>query len=104
MADEEIQNDAVEVSLKAGGVFISHVHEDKSLADAFALLLRDATSGALETYSSSTTTGDGGIRYGTEWFQWIKDSISAADHVVALLTRSSLDRPWILFEAGLGIG
>ncbi len=83
-------------------MFISHVHEDKAVADAFALLLRDSTAGALEVYSSSDTSPGGGIKYGTEWFQWIKSSVGSADHVVALLTPNSLQRPWILFEAGLG--
>lgn len=89
-------------NVPAGGVFISHVHEDKQVADAFAVLIQDVTAGSVPTYSSSATAGDQGIKYGTEWFQWIRTRVDAADHVVAILTPNSLGRPWILFEAGLG--
>lgn len=86
-----------------GGVFISHVHEDQEIADAFATMIHDITAGAVPTFSSSSTSGSG-IKYGTEWFQWIRQSIDVADHIVALLTPNSLERPWILFETGLGKG
>lgn len=65
------------------------------------MLVHDVTAGAVETFSSSSRFPGQGIRYGDEWFRWIRSSIEVADHVVALLTPSSLDRPWILFEAGL---
>lgn len=89
-------------SPSTGGVFVSHVSEDKPIADAFTTLLRDATAGALNVYASTATTQDAGIRYGSEWFQWILERIERSDHVVALLTPRSTEKPWILFEAGLG--
>jgi hypothetical protein len=55
------------------GVFVSHVHEDRSLAEAFTLLIRDITAGSVAAYSSSDNTGDSGIKYGLEWFSWIKE-------------------------------
>src|ERR1700728_4360676 len=98
----EADSPVPEEDRSVGGIFISHVHEDRELASAFSILLRDITAGVLPTFSSSDRTADGGIRYGTEWFQWIKESIESSDHLVALLTPHSLERPWILFEAGLG--
>lgn len=92
----------VSPAIPPGGVFISHVHEDRSIADAFSVLIQDVTAGSVPTYSSSATSGDQGIKYGTEWFQWIRARVDAADHVVAILTPNSVGRPWILFEAGLG--
>lgn len=84
------------------GVFISHVNEDKPIADALEILVQDITAGAVRTFASSSRTPGQGIRYGDEWFQWIRSKIEVADHLVALLTPNSLGRPWILFEAGLG--
>jgi hypothetical protein len=86
----------------SGGVFISHIHEDREIAEAFADLVRDVTAGAVKTYASSSTAPHEGIRYGDEWYQWIRDRVEQADHVVALLTPRSVGKPWILFEAGLG--
>lgn len=93
---------AAPVAAKSSGVFVSHVHEDKPLADAFVQLIRDVTAGSVDAYSSSDNSGGAGIRYGHEWFDWIKERVDRADHVVALLTPTSVGRPWILFEAGLG--
>lgn len=96
--DEEPQIDRT----PSGGVFISHIHEDREIAEAFSTLVRDVTAGMVQTYSSSSTSSDAGIKYGDEWFQWIRDRVETADHVVALLTPRSVGKPWILFEAGLG--
>lgn len=100
MSESAAQNEPDPVSPAA--VFISHVHEDKPLADAFSILIQDITAGSVATFSSSDNSGVGGMRYGEEWFSWIKEKVDAADHVVALLTQNSVGRPWILFEAGLG--
>ncbi len=85
-----------------GGVFISHVHEDRAIADAFSTLVGDVTAGTVPTYASSSTSPLEGIQYGDEWFQWIRSKVESADHVVAILTPRSVGKPWILFEAGLG--
>ncbi|MDR6119113.1 hypothetical protein QE370_002297 [Aeromicrobium sp. SORGH_AS981] len=96
--DQETQT----ASTSSGGVFISHIHEDREIAEAFSTLVRDVTAGMVQTFASSSTSSDAGIKYGDEWFQWIKSRVENADHVVALLTPRSVDKPWILFEAGLG--
>jgi len=50
----------------SAGVFISHVHEDKPLADAFSILIQDITSpapsatrcaGSVASFSSSDNSG-----------------------------------------------
>ncbi len=93
---------ATEQAPQSGGVFISHIQEDRAIANAFALLVRDVTAGTVPTYSSSSTAAEEGIKYGDEWFQWIRNKVESADHIVALLTPRSVGKPWILFEAGLG--
>jgi len=100
----EIKEASVAPKPKAavGAVFISHVHEDEALAEAFGMLIQSVTAGAVPTYRSSSKNLGEGIQYGKEWFDWIIESVNEASHTVALITPASTGRPWILFEAGLG--
>jgi hypothetical protein len=85
-------------------VFISHDSRDADLAEAFDHLLTDASGGVVQTFRSSDQTGRAGIDYGEDWFSKITRTLSEASDVVALLTPNSVDRPWILFEAGFAVG
>lgn len=85
-------------------VFISHDSRDADLAEAFDHLLTDASGGVVQTFRSSDQTGRAGIDYGENWFSKITKTLSNATDVVALLTPNSVDRPWILFEAGFAVG
>jgi hypothetical protein len=96
------ENPTEALIVETGGVFISHVHEDAPLAQAFAQLVWDVTSAGVRTFSSTSTDLGAGIQYGEEWFKWIRASVERARQIVALITPNSVGRPWILFEAGLG--
>lgn len=85
-------------------VFISHDSRDADLAEAFDHLLTDASGGMIQTFRSSDQTGRAGIDYGEDWFSKITRTLAEASDVVALLTPNSVDRPWILFEAGFAVG
>lgn len=85
-------------------IFISHDHRDASLAESFANLLTDASGGFLKSFRSSDRKGGAGIEFGREWYGEIMDKINDATDVVALLTQHSVDRPWILYEAGVAKG
>ncbi len=85
-------------------IFISHDHRDSPLAEAFANLLTDASGGFLKSFRSSDRKGGAGIEFGAEWYSEIMGKISDATDVVALLTSNSIDRPWILYEAGVAKG
>ena len=85
-------------------VFISHDSRDADLAEAFDHLLTDASGGVIQTFRSSDQTGRAGIDYGEDWFSKITRTLADASDVVALLTPNSVDRPWILFEAGYAVG
>lgn len=84
-------------------VFISHDSRDARLAEHFSKLVKEATLSAIATFRS-TESGRGGIPYGDQWFPTIIKRINAASDVVCLLTKRSLGRPWILFEAGYAMG
>ncbi len=85
-------------------VFISHDHRDADLAEAFGNLLTDASGGVLQSFRSSDKKGTTGIEFGSEWYTAIMSKLGLATDVVALLTSHSLDRPWILYEAGVAKG
>ncbi len=85
-------------------VFISHDSRDADLAEAFANLLSDVSAGTLKSFRSSDKKGSSGIEFGTEWYKAIMSQLGDATDVVALLTRHSIDRPWILYEAGVAKG
>jgi len=85
-------------------VFISHDTRDAELAEEFGNLLRSASTGALKSFRSSDKKATQGIEYGSEWYPAIMEKIDEATDVVCLLTPHSVDRPWILYEAGVAKG
>jgi hypothetical protein len=85
-------------------VFISHDTRDADLAEAFSNLLKTVSAGVLKSFRTSDKKGSQGIEYGVEWYPEIIKNIQDASDVVCLLTENSIDRPWILFEAGMAKG
>jgi len=85
-------------------VFISHDTRDGELAEAFSNLLKSVSAGVLKSFRTSDRKGNQGIEYGVEWYPEIIKNIQGASDVVCLLTKRSVDRPWILFEAGMAKG
>lgn len=85
-------------------VFISHDSRDADIAEAFANLLSDVSAGTLKSFRSSDKKGNTGIEFGAEWYTSIMSQLGEATDVVALLTARSIDRPWILYEAGVARG
>lgn len=85
-------------------VFVSHDSRDADLAEAFANLLSDVSAGTLKSFRSSDKKGNSGIEFGAEWYAAIMSQLAEATDVVALLTAQSIDRPWILYEAGVAKG
>ncbi|HUA82097.1 MAG TPA: toll/interleukin-1 receptor domain-containing protein [Dyella sp.] len=85
-------------------VFISHDTRDAELAEAFSNLLKSVSAGVLKSFRTSDRRGNQGIEYGIEWYPEIIKNIQAASDVVCLLTERSVNRPWILFEAGMAKG
>lgn len=100
------KSDSAEKTVKSQQplVFISHDTKDADLAEEFSTLLRNSSAGALKSFRSSDKKGTQGIEYGLEWYPAIMDKIDEASDVVCLLTQNSVDRPWILYEAGVAKG
>ncbi|MDR3714780.1 MAG: hypothetical protein P4L51_18345 [Puia sp.] len=85
-------------------VFISHDTKDAEIAEAFSKLLSSVSAGVLKSFRSSDRKGTQGIEYGVEWFPEIMRKLDEASDIVCLLTQTSVDRPWILYEAGVAKG
>jgi hypothetical protein len=85
-------------------VFISHDGRDADLAEAFSKLLKSVSAGMLKSFRSSDKKGTEGIEFGDEWYKTLMSKLDKASDVVCLLTERSLDRPWILYEAGVAKG
>lgn len=85
-------------------VFISHDSRDADIAETFANMLSDVSAGTLKSFRSSDKKGNTGIEFGAEWYTSIMSQLGDATDVVALLTARSIDRPWILYEAGVARG
>jgi hypothetical protein len=85
-------------------IFISHDTRDAELAEAFGKLLSNTSAGVLKSFWSSDRKGSRGIEYGVEWYPELMRKLNSASDIVCLLTQRSLDRPWILYEAGVARG
>jgi hypothetical protein len=85
-------------------VFISHDSRDAEIAEAFSKLLKSVSAGMIRTFRSSDKKGKDGIDFGDEWYKRLMDKLQSTSDVVCLFSERSLDRPWILFEAGVAKG
>lgn len=101
----DLQQPAEQSSRRANAlVFISHDSRDAEIAEAFSRLISSVSAGVLKSFRSSDKKGNQGIEYGIEWYPEIMKKLEAASDVVCLLTPHSINRPWILFEAGVAKG
>lgn len=86
------------------GVFISLTANDSPIAEAIQDVLRTLFGDFLETHFSTSKELETGIRTGQDWFQWIVQQVQECDFALILITPSSVNKPWILWEAGAVAG
>jgi TIR domain len=79
-------------------IFISHVHEEAEIAQAVLRFLR---AFKLDAFLSTDPLQ---INPGERWFDRIASELTEAKVVLLLLSRQSVNRPWINFEAGWAWG
>lgn len=85
-------------------IFISHDSEDALIAEAFSKLLSSVSAGMLKSFRSSDKKGSQGFEYGVEWYPELMKTLDSATDVVCLLTQNGINRPWLLYEAGVAKG
>ncbi|MGQ0800631.1 MAG: hypothetical protein ACT4NL_11040 [Pseudomarimonas sp.] len=104
MKDKEQAADGTNSISTSPLVFISHDSRDAELAEAFSKLLKSVSAGMIKTFRSSDKKAGEGIDFGEEWYKRLMTQLQVTSDVVCLFTERSLDRPWILFEAGVAKG
>jgi hypothetical protein len=83
------------------GVFISHITEEQEVAAKLKSGLRHAFGSKLNVFVSSDYMS---IPGGDQWYSRIVESLKTVQVVLVLLSDQSVDRRWINFEAGIGVG
>jgi len=83
-------------------LFLSHDSRDREKAQAVAHAIQRLTLGQIAVWHSSDDRPNGGLRPGQIWLDEIRRQIAESRALVVLLTPQSLNRPWLLFEAGFG--
>jgi hypothetical protein len=78
-------------------VFISHAHEEASLADVLQMQLSGMFLGGVRFFVSSDRRS---LKGGDEWLRSIREALSSSSVVLTIISAASLERPWINFEAG----
>lgn len=82
-------------------VFISHIYEERSVADVLQKYIRRGFRGELPVFAAFDRESIGG---GKKWFTHIVDNLDKSAVVLVLLSHESRRRQWINFEAGYGGG
>jgi hypothetical protein len=82
-------------------VFISHITEEAPIAQSLKSFIAQAFGDKFRVFVSSDYDS---IRGGENWFETIIGAMKSSDVVLVLVSKESVDRRWINFEAGIGIG
>lgn len=80
-------------------VFISHIHEDKSIASKLKEWIEESFLGQIDVFVSSFPNE---ITLGNKWLNDVEENIIDASIILILANEISLTRGWIYFEAGAG--
>lgn len=83
-------------------LFLSHDSRDRVKANVISTAIARITLGQITVWHSSDNSHDGGLRPGNVWLDEIRRRLASSKAVVALLTPTSVARPWLLFESGFG--
>ena len=81
-------------------VFISHITEERQLAELIKTQVQKDFLGLLDVFVSSDSIS---IAVGSKWLNEIRtEALQAAQVELILCSHDSVRRPWVNFEAGAG--
>lgn len=80
-------------------VFISHITEEKEIAQALKRLVESTFLNMIEVFVSSDPTS---IKLGRKWLDEITHALKHCSVEIILASPESVKRPWINFEGGSG--
>ena len=78
-------------------VFISFVHEDEKVAESVQRYITEQLKLTGDVFLSSDQWQ---VFAGEVWLDRIKGELTEAEVVILMLSKRSVDRPWVNFEAG----
>src|SRR5918999_3654152 len=87
----------VESRTSMAKVFISFVHEDRTVAEAVKALIEHDLKLRGQVFM---VTDQSQLRAGDDWLKKIHDELTSADVVPVMLSKRSITKPWVNFEAG----
>jgi tetratricopeptide (TPR) repeat protein len=85
-------------------IFISHTQGDQDLAHAFRDAVRSLLGERVVVSYSTNKEIEGGIKPGEDWFRWIGEKVRGSRIALILLTPTSVQKPWVLWEGGAVAG
>jgi hypothetical protein len=85
------------VEMGAYSIFISHYSEEYPIAQAVKELIEAAFGDFAKVFLSID------IPRGEDWFQAVRQHLTASDEILTVFTYKSVDRPWLNIETGYGI-
>ncbi len=80
-------------------VFISHITEERQLAELIKTQVQKDFLGLLDVFVSSDSIS---IAVGSKWLNEIDEALQSAQVELILCSHDSVRRPWVNFEAGAG--
>ena len=80
-------------------VFISHITEERQLAEIIKTQISKDFLGMLDVFVSSDQVS---IAVGSKWLSEIDEALKSAQIELILCSHDSVKRPWVNFEAGAG--
>ncbi len=78
-------------------LFISHATTDAEFAIAVQQEIEKVFANGLEVFCTSSPAA---ISPGSDWLTDIENKLSKAQAVIAIITPTSIERPWLWFEVG----
>jgi hypothetical protein len=78
-------------------IFISFIHEEEAVADALQRFLKEQLGHDADMFLSSDKWQ---IFAGELWLERIRDELKNASVVILMMSKRSVERPWVNFEAG----
>jgi hypothetical protein len=78
-------------------VFISFVHEDRSIAETVKRILEQQLNLVGHVF---IVTDQQQLRAGDDWLQRIREELTSAEIVLLMISKRAITMPWVNFEAG----
>lgn len=84
-------------------IFLSHIYEERKLADAFKKLIEKLSDGQIQAWYSSDPRPSGGMELG-DWRHKIKNEMEVSEAIIAIITPDSNGVTWVAWESGFALG